>query len=64
MDCHNTTDTSTVAKIKTLLGGVSNDVGSLLAAGCIKNPTLTTEVEVAVKTLTGEVSAILSQLPA
>lgn len=56
-------DTSTVAQINRLLASVSNDAGALLAGGHIKDPALVTEIETAVKLLTGEVAAITSALP-
>lgn len=61
---HDSTDPSKVAQIKSLLTAVTGNLSTLLAAGHIKNEDTLNKVTTAVNAFTGEISAILSVLPA
>ncbi len=55
---HSGADANTLDHIKTLLGAIVTDLGGLLAAGHIKNPTIKADVEAGLE----ELQAVLSQI--
>lgn len=52
------------SQLNSTLSAVSNNLDVLLKAGHIKNATTQAKVEAAIKTITGEIQAIIAVLPA
>lgn len=51
------------ASLNTALEAVNTNLDSLLAAGHVKNPEKVAKIEAIVKTITGEIEAVISSLP-
>jgi hypothetical protein len=51
------------AGLNSILQGVTDNLGALLAAGHIKNPDTLSKVTAVVNTITGEFSAVIASLP-
>ncbi len=54
---------SAASELSTILSSIQSDLGTLLAAGQIKNPATQAKVTAIVNTIIGEVEAILQVLP-
>jgi hypothetical protein len=56
-------DSANLVKVETILNGVKSNLGAILSAGHIKNAATVDKVTNVVNLVTGEIEAILSELP-